>query len=132
VLAYLAGRWQVQRRVVDLESGVEGEFAGVAEFMPDGAGLRWSERGRLRFGAYDGAAVREYRIVPARDGWAVELPDGRPFHPLRWGTVEHLCGEDRYSGEYAVRGPDAFAVLWHVAGPRKRQLIDTTYQRMLQ
>jgi hypothetical protein len=128
VIEFLAGRWEIRRRLVDLDGGVEGEFAGVAEF----AGRRWLERGRLRFGAYDGEAWREYRLVPDGEGWAVEFSDGRPFHPLRWGTVEHLCGEDRYSGEFALRGPDAFEVVWHVVGPRKRQLIDTTYLRMLQ
>jgi hypothetical protein len=124
VIAFLEGRWDVRRRVVDLDSGVEGEFVGVAEF----AGTHWSERGRLRFGSYDGEATREYRIVHD----TVQFSDGRPFHPLGWGTVEHLCGEDRYSGEYVKRGPDVFEVVWHVVGPRKRQLIDTTYLRVLQ
>lgn len=124
MISFLEGRWEVRRRVVDLESGVEGEFVGVAEF----GGSRWSERGRLRFGSYDGEAVREYRLEPG----AVLFADGRPFHPLRWGAVEHLCGEDRYSGQYILRGPDRFDVVWDVVGPRKRQLIDTTYRRMLQ
>ena len=130
-IGFLIGRWEIRRRVVDVERGLEGAFAGVALIEPDGEGLRWRERGRLRFGSYDGAAVREYRIVAAADGWIVEFADGRPFHPLDLdgGPVEHVCGDDRYAGEYVVRGPDAFDVVWHVRGPRKHQRIESAYRR---
>jgi hypothetical protein len=127
----LVGHWVITRRVVDLESGVEGRFAGEARFERDGEGLRWRERGRLRFGSYDGEAVREYRIAPAGDGWVVQFADGRPFHPLELDgrPVEHLCGDDRYAGEYTLRSPDALDVVWHVSGPRKRQRIESAYRR---
>ncbi|HET8755435.1 MAG TPA: DUF6314 family protein [Solirubrobacteraceae bacterium] len=125
-IAYLAGRWTVQRRLTDLQTGVEGVFEGVAEIAPDGT---WTETGRLRFGAYDGAARRVLRLV---DG-AVEFADGRPFHALDLSTgawaVEHSCGEDRYVGEYAVVGPGELRIVWFVRGPRKRQHIETRYRR---
>jgi hypothetical protein len=125
-ITYLAGRWTVRRRLNDLENGVEGTFEGVAEFSADGT---WTEIGRLRFGAYDGEARRVLRIVEG----AVEFADGRPFHPLDLSggacTVEHLCGDDRYAGEYTVLGPDELRVVWFVAGPRKRQAIETVYRR---
>ena len=64
---------------------------------------------------------------------AVEFEDGRPFHPLDLSggacAVEHLCGEDRYAGEYVVLGPDALRVAWLVTGPRKRQVIESLYRR---
>jgi hypothetical protein len=126
VIAYLAGRWTVQRRLTDLASGVEGRFEGIAEFAADGT---WTETGWLRFGAYDGEARRVLRIV---DG-EVQFEDGRPFHPLDLTrgacAVEHLCGDDRYAGEYAVLGPDELHVVWFVTGPRKRQHIESVYRR---
>jgi hypothetical protein len=129
-IGFLIGRWDIRRRVLDLGRGVEGAFEGVAVIEPDEDGLRWRERGRLRLGAYDGVAVREYRIAPRADGWMVEFADGRPFHPLAFGgPVEHVCGEDRYAGEYAVRGPDAFDVVWLVRGPHKHQRIESAYRR---
>lgn len=125
-ITYLAGRWSVHRRLSDLENGVEGAFEGVAEFGVDGT---WTETGHLRFGAYDGEARRVLRVVAG----GVEFEDGRPFHPLDLSggacVVEHLCGEDRYAGEYTVVGPDELRVVWFVAGPRKRQVIESVYRR---
>ena len=126
MIAYLAGRWTVQRRLTDLASGVEGRFEGFAEFDADGT---WTETGRLRFGAYDGEARRVLRIV---DG-EVQFEDGRLFHPLDLTggacAVEHVCGDDRYAGEYVVLGPDEMQVVWFVTGPRKRQHIESVYRR---
>jgi hypothetical protein len=125
-IEFLAGRWTVQRRLTDLLAGTEGAFEGVAEFGADGT---WTETGRLRFGAYDGEARRVLRVV---DG-AVEFEDGRPFHPLDLSggacAVEHLCGEDRYIGEYALAGSGELRVVWLVTGPRKHQRIESLYQR---
>jgi hypothetical protein len=125
-IEYLAGRWTVQRRLTDLQTRTEGEFAGVAEFGADGT---WTETGRLRFGGYDGEARRVLRVV---DG-AVEFADGRPFHPFDLSAgacaVEHLCGDDRYAGAYAVLGPDELRVVWLITGPRKRQHIESVYRR---
>jgi len=125
-IAFLAGRWRVHRRLTDLETGTEGRFDGVADFGLDGT---WVETGRLRFGAYDGEARRVLRVVAG----GVEFEDGRPFHPLDLTggacAVEHLCGEDRYAGEYCVLGPDALRVVWFVTGPRKQQVIESVYRR---
>lgn len=126
MIAFLAGRWSVHRHLTDLESGTEGAFEGVAEIGADGV---WTELGRLRFGAYDGEARRVLRLVAG----GVEFEDGRPFHALDLsdGTcaVEHLCGEDRYAGEYVVVGPDELRVVWFVTGPRKQLHIESVYRR---
>ena len=125
-IAFLTGRWEVRRRLTDLETGTEGDFEGRAEFGRDGL---WVETGRLRFGAYDGEARRVLRLVAG----GVEFEDGRPFHSLDLaiGTcaVEHRCGADRYAGQYLVVGPDELHVVWYVAGPHKRQVIDSVYRR---
>jgi hypothetical protein len=88
----------------------------------------------MRLGRYDGPASRELRIVPATPGWEVCFADGRPFHALDLDggeacTMEHPCGEDRYTGEFSVRGPDAFDVRWRVSGPRKAQELTGRYVR---
>jgi Family of unknown function (DUF6314) len=120
----------VRRRLLDHRSGEAGEFAGSATFTPAGAGLRWTEEGRLRFGPHEGPAGRRLAIVPAAGGWLVEFADGRPFHPLVLGEpVEHACGDDRYAGEYRLPDPDTLEVRWRVTGPAKDLEIESTYRR---
>jgi len=124
VRAELVGRWTVERVVRDERSGASGHFQGVATFAPDG---RWLEEGTLELGAYRGPARRELRIVDD----AVQFADGRPFHPLdlTGRPVEHLCGEDTYTGVYLFRAPDRLEVSWRITGPRKAQRVDTSYTR---
>jgi hypothetical protein len=85
----------------------------------------------VRFGAHEGPAGRRLAIVPAGGGWVVEFADGRPFHrlDLEGGPVEHLCGADRYAGEYRLRGRDTLDVHWRVTGPGKDLEIETRYRR---
>jgi hypothetical protein len=124
VLGELVGRWRVERRLLDRRSGIAGRFRGTATFEPDG---RWWEEGTLDLGAYHGPARRELRIA----GDAVQFADGRPFHPLdlTGGPVEHLCGEDTYTGAYRLVAPDRLEVSWRVTGPDKDQRIETVYRR---
>jgi hypothetical protein len=124
VRAELVGRWTVDRVVRDERSDTTGRFHGTATFTPDG---RWVEEGTLEFGAYRGPARRELRIA---DGM-VWFDDGRPFHPLdlTGRPVEHLCGEDVYTGVYRLPAPDRLEVSWRIAGPRKTQRVDTSYSR---
>ena len=57
-LAFLRGRWRLERRLSDHRSGVCGTFTGDAEFAAtdDPAVLRYVERGELRFGGHAGPA----------------------------------------------------------------------------
>ena len=121
--AELIGRWSVERRLLDRLTGTTGRFEGVATFTPDG---RWSEEGTLAFGAYRGPARRELRIA---DGM-VWFSDGRAFHPFDLSApVEHVCGEDRYLGEYRL-ATDVLEVVWLVTGPHKDQRIESVYRRI--
>ena len=121
--AELIGRWSVERRLLDRLTGTTGRFEGVATFTPDG---RWSEEGTLAFGAYRGPARRELRIA---DGM-VWFSDGRAFHPFDLSApVEHVCGEDRYVGEYRLAA-DVLEVVWLVTGPHKDQRIESVYRRI--
>jgi hypothetical protein len=132
-VAHLAGRWTVERELHDRRSGVRGRFDGTAEFIREGAGLRWTEEGVLTFGRHRGPARRALRIVPAGKGWEVRFADGRAFHALDLAggraVVEHPCGEDLYTGAYEADGPDALVVRWHVTGPAKDLLIVSRYGR---
>jgi hypothetical protein len=119
-IASLAGRWTVERRIVDLRTGQSGEFRGTATITAH----EWTEHGRLRFGAYDGPASRHLKI----EGNRVAFADGRPFHTLA-PRAEHRCGDDRYTAEYRVLGPDAFDVVWTVTGPNKQQRLESAYRR---
>jgi hypothetical protein len=127
----LVGRWTVERRLLDRRSGESGDFTGIAAFEPDGERLRWTERGRIRFGGHAGPARRTLALASAADGWLVEFADGRPFHRLSLDgePVEHLCGADRYAGSYRLRDADTLDVRWRVTGPRKDLEIAATYRR---
>jgi hypothetical protein len=131
--SYLPGTWRVDRALEDAALGA-GRFHGSATFTRDGDGLAWVESGHMTLGRYDGPARRTLRIVPDGHGWAVEFADGRPFHRLELAhgdhcTFEHPCGADRYAGELAVRGPDAFEIGWEVSGPAKAQRLTGRYVR---
>jgi Family of unknown function (DUF6314) len=129
-MEFLLGQWAVERRVVDLRTGREGEFAGTAQFEPADGGLRWDERGRLRLGGFDGPAGRRLLVMRTGDGWMVAFADGRPFHALDLASgVEYRCGDDLYTGEYRRHGADELRVRWDVTGPRKRQRIRSIYRR---
>jgi hypothetical protein len=129
---FLPGRWRVERALHDAALGA-GRFAGTATFTPLGDGLDWEESGRMTLGRYDGPARRTLRIVPDARGWEVRFADGRPFHRLDLRgdrcRFDHRCGPDRYAGELAVHGPDAFAIAWAVTGPAKAQRLRARYER---
>ncbi|MEU6574670.1 DUF6314 family protein [Streptomyces sp. NPDC046805] len=143
VLAHLAGRWRVERTVLDLASGDEGRFEGVAAFgpmsteggpAPDG-GLLYSESGMFTWQGVARPAERTLRFLPgARPGTAdVRFADGRPFHDLdltsgRYVT-DHPCAADLYRGEFTVRDADHWRSVWRVGGPAKDLLLTTDYAR---
>jgi uncharacterized protein DUF6314 len=87
----------------------------------------------VRFGDHEGPAARRLSIAPAGDGWLVSFDDGRPFHALDLAggacAVEHVCGDDRYAGEYRLIDAGTLAVRWRVTGPGKDLEITTTYRR---
>src|SRR3546814_18830144 len=66
----------------------------------------------------------------------VSFNDGRFFHDLdlssgAW-TCTHLCGGDRYDGEFTALDADSWRVVWTVKGPRNDLVLDSTYRRRLQ
>ncbi|HTZ28052.1 MAG TPA: DUF6314 family protein [Streptosporangiaceae bacterium] len=135
-LAFLRGRWRLERRLDDQRCGVCGTFAGDAEFAAtdDPAVLRYTERGELRFGGHNGPARRALLFRELPDGAAdVRFADGREFYVLdlrsgQW-SARHGCGADEYVVSYLVRAPGLLEERWHVVGPRKAYETVTTLRR---
>jgi Family of unknown function (DUF6314) len=136
-LAFLRGRWRLERRLDDHRCGVRGTFTGDAEFAAtdDPAVLRYAERGELRFGGHNGPATRTLVCI-GRPGGAVDVrfADGREFYRLDLGPgscqAEHLCGRDRYDVTVRVLSESLVEEHWHVLGPQKAYDSVTTLQRI--
>jgi hypothetical protein len=133
-LAYLTGPWGLARTIADHRTRASGSFFGDAALHTVGRRGRYEERGRLRFGGYDGSARRALDLV-ATDGGAVAVrfTDGRPFFELSLlsgtGRAVHQCGPDRYELHFEVGSPDLLLERWRVTGPVKDYEAETTWRR---
>jgi hypothetical protein len=135
-LAYLAGRWRVERSVRDRADGAEGLFRGTVDFTPlPGGGLLHREAGEFTWHGVTRPAERTLQFLPgAVDGTAdVRFADGRPFHglDLRSGrhVADHPCSADLYRGEFTVADAGHWRTVWRVGGPAKNLLLITEYTR---
>jgi Family of unknown function (DUF6314) len=136
-LAFLRGRWRLERRLDDRRSGVSGTFTGYAEFAAtdDPAVLHHVERGELRFGDHVGPATRRL-VCLGRPGGTVDVrfADGRDFYVLdlrsgQW-VARHRCAEDTYVVRYLVRAAGWLEERWLVTGPRKGYETVATLRRI--
>ena len=133
--AYLSGRWQIERTMIDRRLSTEGSMRGEAQFRESGSCLINQERGVLSFGAHEGAAEQTYFYnFPRGTGRAsVCFRDGRPFHDLDLlegkTAVLHLCAPDRYDGRFTALDQDRWESTWTVVGPRKDLTIVSSYTR---
>ncbi|MFF4160153.1 DUF6314 family protein [Streptomyces sp. NPDC001678] len=136
VLAFLTGRWTVDRTLTDLATGSTGTYRGTAEFRADGDGARLLhvEDGELDWNGTVNRAGRTLGLLPGPDGTAeVTFADGRPFHDLDLRTglwhTRHPCGADLYDGEFTVVSPGEWRVRWRTAGPAKEHVQHSVYRR---
>jgi hypothetical protein len=129
----LLGVWQLERRLVDRDTGGHGTVSGWLELTLVGSVVHWLELGTLHWGGSSYEVTRELHIVPDGPGWQVRFDDGRSFHPWRPGEiVEHPCRADLYRGLIRVNdGRTRMRVLWDVTGPLKDQRIVTRCVRSL-
>ncbi|MBT2547587.1 hypothetical protein J7I85_04525 [Arthrobacter sp. ISL-65] len=137
-----AGRWSVERTMLDRAAGTRGTFTGVVIFSPDGdGGLRFHEEGTVVWPAADadtfsGPATRDYLLRPADTPDAMDMlfPDGRPFHRMSFSPEasqdRHWCDPDTYRVTYLVHGEDEFSYVWDVTGPRKDLLLESVLRRL--
>ncbi len=128
------GRWRIARRIEDARAGASGLFEGVAQFVPDGPGLRYEEAGELRLGEGPGLrASRAYLWRPAVDGIEVFFEDGRDFHRLDPAagvcTAFHDCPPDAYEVSYDFTRWPRWQATWEVTGLRKRYRMVSEYWR---
>lgn len=138
-LGFLAGGWALTRVIDDHLAGIQAVFeATAASSEPAGSRrgerARYEEAGRLRVGAYEGAARRIlYLGRQGAGGVMVYFADRRPFVDLdlsggAWRSV-HLCGEDRYEITTVVTSADSFEESWSVRGPSKSYDAAATFTR---
>jgi len=131
----MVGRWDVVREIVDERRALTGTFRGIADFVPDGAGLRWIETGELEWAGRRRPAGHRFRVEPAAAvGTAnVTFDDGRFFHSLdlAGGSSDfvHDCAPDRYTGSLTVASPELWKLSWDVDGPAKLIKLRSTYRR---
>lgn len=133
----VAGKWSVERQLLDRAAGTRGTFSGVVHFVPtDDGGLVFREEGTIRWPTFAGPASRKYLLKPADrvDTLDVCFDDGRPFHRMSF-TPEanldtHWCDPDTYHVDYSYEGPDAFGYTWDVSGPRKDLLLTSALRRL--
>ncbi|HLH64377.1 MAG TPA: DUF6314 family protein [Solirubrobacteraceae bacterium] len=147
-LAYLTGRWAIERRLVDHRADRCGRLDGIAEISlteqaarpipATGAGsrrARYEERGRLRLGSVCMRAGRELAILDTDAGAVVlRFMDGREFitldlRPGAWEAV-HGCAADRYELRFEVRSPGTLVEDWRVRGSVKDYEARTVWRRL--
>jgi len=134
--AYLAGRWNVERTLLDRASGTRGTFTGVVRYSGNAdGGLDYREDGTMHWPTHSGAAFREYLLRPGAgpESMDVFFPDGRPFHVMNFSEQghedEHWCDPDDYRVSYTYEGPDSFSFAWDVRGPAKDLLLVSHLKR---
>ncbi|MBT4628119.1 MAG: hypothetical protein HOC63_15700 [Rhodospirillales bacterium] len=136
LFVFLSGRWSVDRKMTDRQSGASGTFTGSAAYTPHDGHLRYEEGGQLCFGDYGDTAFRRYDFAfPSTATAQVFFDDGRAFHDLdlsngHWRT-EHFCDPDHYDGIFQVISDNAYVCQWAISGPKKDMALHTTYQRAL-
>lgn len=134
--ADLAGNWDIERAISSF-----GTMTGTASFTQlCRSELDYEETGHLL--ARDGrrfAASRRYRYVCGTLGIAIffDEPALRLFQQVTLvprgnalvGDAVHACAPDVYKSHYAFHLPGAFHIAHTVTGPRKADLIHTSYRR---
>jgi len=126
--AILIGNWFVCRKVFDYRAGSVLTFIGNATITE----FAFEEHGQFEVAGTRLSSRRKYSLNMEDDFVSVHFPDGSHFVRLTGQPSQHVfhsCGDDSYQGRFFVRGPDQWAEIWSVAGPRKRYRSMTLYRR---
>jgi len=128
--AYLLGRWQLTREIID-HGGDQLRLAGSAEVerLENGA-LSYFEQASLEGDATSLEFTRTYLFRPTGAASAsVEFDDGSSFFELDLHSgrcrVRHLCDQDLYLG-LILTTDDGWYTRWRCRGPKKNY-VATTY-----
>jgi Family of unknown function (DUF6314) len=132
-LEAFSGRWRLERQILDLLGGTA-DFEGRAEFVRAPHGLIYEETGELRLpGGPKLRATRRYLWFEAEGVIEVRFEDGRFFHAfdprVPHPAAHHECPPDSYGVTYVFADPCRWTSRWEIRGPRKAQVIRSTYCR---
>jgi hypothetical protein len=128
VPSFFAGNWHASRKVVDHLARRNYAFEGSATITGDA----FAEHGEVVVGNRSFDAQRAYRLDVSHGAVDVRFPDGRLFVKLDRRAsqrVEHLCGDDLYTGHVYFVSRDIWVEFWRVRGPRKRYTSLTRFER---
>ncbi|MQB43857.1 DUF6314 family protein [Rhizobium sp. ICMP 5592] len=123
------GTWDVKRRIIDRLNETLITFEGQALLTPvqfEEHGDTTSDHGALR-------SSRTYRLGCEAERLTVYFPDLGEFIHIGDAAsqrVDHQCGPDLYRGRFFFRGPNAWAEMWQVRGPRKHYVSLAHYRRV--
>lgn len=124
--AFLLGKWQFDRHVVDRKSGISHTAQGQLQVTQS----TWQESGIMDTTTH---FTLSYGLQFQENGITVTFPDGQLFYTLDTITenapIEHLCGDDVYRGQWIYTNANSFTLIWHVIGPKKNYTMTTHYQK---
>ena len=135
----LPGRWNITRRFEGEVEGLEGHFAGHAEFAVDPNGLSYHEELKVvpRSTSYQDYLYKfqdgQIIIHKVLDGFIADI-----FMTLRFQEGDnnflvaedsHNCNQDVYKGRFTICNSDEFEISYLVRGPKKSYSITTQYTR---
>lgn len=119
----------MKRRIIDRFNRAVITFEGQAFVTP----VQFEEHGDTSSDYATLRSSRTYRLDDSvNEALVVRFPSLAEFIRIDDGasqSVVHHCGPDLYRGRLFFRGPDAWAEMWHVRGPRKHYLSLAHYRR---
>ena len=130
-MQFLWGKWTFDRHIDDRYG--ETNITATGTLSVDKT--LWTEDGTMN----GNAISQQYHLIfdtpPTAGGVTVNFPDGRLFYTLanttQNQTIDHLCGDDRYQGDYMYHNPNHFTLIWVVKGPKKDYTMTTQYHRII-
>ncbi|QND49826.1 hypothetical protein HB780_30605 [Rhizobium lusitanum] len=123
------GTWDVKRRIIDRLNATLITFEGQALLTP----VQFEEHGDTTSEYATLRSSRTYWLGSEAECLSVYFPDLTEFIHIGGAAsqrVIHHCGLDLYRGRFFFRGPDAWAEMWHVYGPRKHYVSLAHYRRV--
>ena len=127
------GSWTFTRTV---KGGLQGPlaFEGRASFTLKKSHTLYEESGSytLKNQPIDFSASYLYEFNTP-EHCRILFPDQRFFYELTTSqqSIEHICGQDQYKGNFEALSLDHWTLNWQIKGPRKKDIeIMTSYFRL--
>ena len=121
---FLMGTWQFTRHIDDKILQCPTKAEGTLTITQN----TWQESGTMNGMNFCVEYALEFQ---ESGGMIVNFPDGRLFYTLtpinENASIDHLCGDDFYKGEWIYHNTHSFDLIWTVKGPRKNYRMVTQY-----